>query len=91
MREIRKSSQLKKDFKRIKNDQNRVNALFHIIEILEQGKTIPIEFNLHLLKGEFKGIMECHIETDFLLMWIDEDEDIVRLLRLGSHSELFGM
>ena len=34
--------------------------------------------------------MECHIKGDFLLIWIDEETDDVDLLRLGSHSELFG-
>ena len=32
--------------------------------------------------------MECHIESDFLLIWIDEQNGIVELVRLGSHSEL---
>lgn len=30
--------------------------------------------------------MSC--ENDFLLIWIDDE--IVKLVRLGSHSELFG-
>jgi mRNA interferase YafQ len=33
--------------------------------------------------------MECHIEGDFLLIWLDEYSDIIEILRLGSHSELF--
>ena len=41
-----------------------------------------------MLKGQYKGCMECHIEGDFLLIWIDEDA--ISLVRLGSHSELFG-
>ena len=32
--------------------------------------------------------MECHIGGDFLLIWIEDD--IISLVRLGSHSELFG-
>ena len=34
--------------------------------------------------------MECHIEGDFLLIWVDGQNDIIELIRLGSHSELFG-
>jgi mRNA interferase YafQ len=33
--------------------------------------------------------MECHVENDMLLIWIDADENIIKLVRLGSHSELF--
>lgn len=34
--------------------------------------------------------MECHVEGDFLLIWIDEASNTIGVLRLGSHSELFG-
>lgn len=43
-----------------------------------------------MLMGNYGGCMECHIEGDFLLIWIDEATDVVGLLRLGSHAELFG-
>lgn len=91
MKEIRKSSQFKKDFKRIKNDIKKVEALMRVVGFLEREEDIPIEYNPHMLKGELKGIMECHIESDLLLMWIDEKTNLVRLLRIGSHSELLGI
>ncbi|MDR3141751.1 MAG: type II toxin-antitoxin system YafQ family toxin, partial [Tannerellaceae bacterium] len=31
----------------------------------------------------------CHIEGDFLLIWLDENSDFIEILRIGSHSELF--
>lgn len=34
--------------------------------------------------------MECHVEGDFLLVWIDETANQIGVLRLGSHSEIFG-
>lgn len=34
-------------------------------------------------------MMECHIAGDFLLIWFDPHFDILNLVRLGSHSELF--
>lgn len=34
-------------------------------------------------------LVERHIESDFLLIWIDESTNTVWLERLGSHSELF--
>ena len=41
-----------------------------------------------MLSGDYKGCMECHVENDLLLIWIDGD--IINLVRIGSHSELFG-
>ena len=34
--------------------------------------------------------MECHVEDDFLLIWIDEEANVIKLVRLGTHHELFG-
>jgi len=41
------------------------------------------------LKRYNKGCLECHINGDFLLIWYDKNRDVIELVRLGSHSELF--
>ncbi|MDE6638592.1 MAG: type II toxin-antitoxin system YafQ family toxin [Muribaculaceae bacterium] len=43
----------------------------------------------HLLTGNYAGCMECHVDGDFLLIWIDETKNQIGVLRLGSHSKLF--
>ena len=45
----------------------------------------------HPLTGNYNGHLECHIESDLLIIWIqyDEEEKKIILTRLGSHSELF--
>lgn len=90
MKEIRKTSQFKKDFKRFAKDIEKVKTLMSIVEKLERGESIPDEFYPHPLKGEWKNYMECHIDDDYLLIWYDKEDNIVKLVRLGSHSELFG-
>ena len=90
MKEIRKTSQFKKDFKRFAKDVEKVKTLMSIVEKLERGEFILDEFYPHPLKGEWKNYMKCHIDDDYLLIWFDKEESIVRLVRLGSHSELFG-
>lgn len=73
-----------------RNQPKKLVALGEIIDMLANGQTIPDEYLPHMLHGEYKGCMECHIQGDFLLIWFDEVNDIVELVRLGSHSELFG-
>lgn len=90
MKEIRKISQFKKDFKRFSRDKEKVEILFDIVGRLQRGEAIPDEFAPHPLKGEWKNFMECHVEDDYLLIWYDREENVVKLVRLGSHSELFG-
>ena len=90
MFELHFTSQFKKDFKRYKSDAVTVSKIYRLLKLLEMGKSIPNEFRQHKLKGNFKGCLECHIENDLLLIWLnDEKEKIIKLIRLGSHSELF--
>lgn len=90
MKEIRKTSQFKKDYKRFKNDKEFVETLMEIVKLLAEGNQIPEEYNPHPLKGNWKNYMECHIENDTLLIWFDMNNNAIVLVRLGSHSELFG-
>ncbi|MDE6637879.1 MAG: type II toxin-antitoxin system YafQ family toxin [Muribaculaceae bacterium] len=90
MKKLVQSSQYKRDLKRIRNNPKKAIALFEILKKLENEIPIPPENKAHMLSGDFAGCMECHIEGDFLLIWIDSHTDEIVLVRLGSHSELFG-
>ena len=61
-----------------------------ILRLLRDDIPIPEKYEPHMLKGNYAGCMECHVEGDFLLIWIDEAANQIGVLRLGSHSELFG-
>lgn len=89
MKTLHFSTQYKKDFNRYRNDIKKLEKLLEILRILERGETIPPRYKPHWLSGNYKGCMKCHIESDFLLIWIDENNDIIEILRIGSHSELF--
>lgn len=65
----------------------KVAAFEKIAKMLMDEIPIPPSYKPHMLKGDYKGCMECHIEDDYLLIWIDGDD--IDLLRIGSHSELF--
>jgi len=86
---IEQSSKFKKDLKRFSHDKEKLIALNEVIKKLEQTGEVPAEYYPHPLKGEYAGIMECHIQSDFLLLWVDKDTRTIKLVRLGSHSELF--
>ena len=89
MKLLKPSTQYKKDYKRFRNKPEKVAKLFKILELLKNEKPIPDVNRPHMLKGEYSGYMECHIEGAFLLIWIVPNTDIIDLVRLGSHSELF--
>ncbi|MBP5196916.1 MAG: type II toxin-antitoxin system YafQ family toxin [Bacteroidaceae bacterium] len=89
MKKVFPSGQFKKDYKRYRNQPKKIEALKVIIDMLINEEPIPSIFRPHMLKGNYEGCMECHILGDFLLIWYDERNDVIELLRLGSHSELF--
>ena len=61
-----------------------------LLEQLKNVLSLMRGVNPHSLKGNWKNYMECHIENDTLLIWFDKNNNAIELVRLGSHSELFG-
>lgn len=90
MKTLQPTTQYRKDLKRYRHQQEKLAALSVILEKLMNDEPIPANYKPHALQGRYKGCLECHIEGDFLLIWIDEQQDIIELVRLGTHSELFG-
>lgn len=76
MKKLQPTTQYKKDYKRIKNNQQKVDDLKIILNKLIKEEPIPSEYLPHKLTGKYKGCMECHIQNDFLLIWIDENTDM---------------
>ena len=59
--------------------------------MLINDEPLPPAKKDHELKGKYKGIRECHISGDWLLCYNKKDKEIqvLNLLRISTHSELF--
>lgn len=90
MKKLKPSTQYKKDLKRIRNNPKKAAELLKLLKLLEDESPIPETYKPHMLTNDYSGCMECHIQGDFLLISIDHITDEIDLVRLGSHSELFG-
>lgn len=89
MNTLKLTSQFKKDLKRYKHRTEVIDKLEAILNLLAQGLPIPETNRPHLLSGNYNGYMECHVESNTLLIWWDKETGIIKLVRFGSHSELF--
>ncbi len=89
MKRVLLSSRYKKDFKKYKNQPAKVEKILKFLRMLANDEPLPASYKAHRLVGNYHGCMECHIESDLLLIWIDELTNTIEVLRLGSHSELF--
>lgn len=91
MREIIRSKQFKRDYKKVaKSGRYSINDFLTVVELLIQDKPLPEKYKDHILRGEWDGCRECHIRPDWLLIYekVDPDKKLI-LIRTGSHSELF--
>lgn len=66
-----------------------IEKLEEVLYLLKDEKPLPPKYKQHELIGDYRGCLECHVESDSLLIWIDAESDVIKLLRFGSHSELF--
>ena len=87
---IRRTSQFKKDYKRSIKRGLDINKLDKAIELLGKNGFLPLEYNDHPLVGNKKGLRECHIEPDWLLVYeINHGVLVLVLTSTGTHSDLF--
>ena len=87
---IELTKQYLKDLKQARKrglDENKLNKV--IIKLIS-GEALPLHTRDHTLIGNYKGYRECHITSDWLLIYKrDITVKIVTLVRTGSHSDLF--
>ena len=87
---VRTTQKFDKDVKHCKQQGRNIQLLKDVVELLEENGTLPEEYNAHMLRDEYAGLWECHIEDDWLLIWQQNDKQLTLLLtNTGSHQELF--
>ena len=92
MRTIKRSSAFKRDYKRETRGRNGAtldNVMVGVLTALTNDQPLDLRYSDHDLSGEWAGYRECHLKPDLLLIYRKVDVTILRLARLGSHSELF--
>ena len=71
MKEIRKTSQFKKDYKCFKNDKEFIATLMRIVKLLAEGNQIPEEYNPQLARRMYKMLpaeMQSAIDSNETLI-----------------------
>ncbi len=87
---VKPTTAFRKDYKLAIKRGLKIDLLKTVIETLALGKPLPPENRDHELTGNWKGHRECHIGSDWLLIYrIEEDVLALTLTRTGTHSDLF--
>jgi mRNA interferase YafQ len=67
-----------------------IGKLTDVMAIIVNEQPLPPERKNHPLHGKWKGMLECHIQSDWVLIYeIDLATHVVTFHRTGSHSDLF--
>jgi mRNA interferase YafQ len=91
MREIERTSRFKRDYRRERSGVHgrKLDALLEeALGLLVADVTLPRRYVDHPLSGDWVGFRDCHIRPDLVLIYEKPDAATLRLVRLGSHSEL---
>ncbi len=77
-----------KNWKKLKKKRYDKSELDEIVDILVNDKYIPARYHDHALSGNYKGYKECHIRSNWLLIY-ESTETEVFLIATGTHDDLF--
>jgi mRNA interferase YafQ len=91
MRRIERTRAFKRDYKRVKatpKHRDVETLLRDVLELLVSDVALPERNHDHPLSGEWKDHRDCHLKPDLILIYRKPGEEVVQLVRLGSHSQL---
>ena len=87
---LKLTSLFKKDVKRMKKRGRDMKKLDEVVNMLQSGTPLSWEFRDHALSGDYSGFRECHIQSDWILLYYFDEEQIVLVCsRTGTHSDIF--
>ena len=89
MLDLNISTLFKRDRKRCIKRGYDMELLNDVVETLLIPAPLPSKFKVHPLSGKWVNHQECHILSDWLLIYRIDGNDLY-LDRTGTHSDLFG-
>ncbi len=92
MYEIILTGKFKKSLKRARKRGLDISLLEEVVDMLQNDIRLEDKYRDHELKGNFKGFRECHVQPDWLLIYLKEEDVLtLTLVDTGSHADLLNM
>ena len=91
MRTIERFGRFKRDYKRESKGRYRETVaadLATVVTLLATDMPLANRYRDHALTGDWKDHRDCHIKPDLVLIYRKPDDEMLQLIRLGSHAEL---
>ena len=78
----------RRSFRKLSLNDRQFQAFVDVVSRLLNGVPLDKKYRDHALNGEYNGFRECHLKADLLLIYKIE-LGILKLVEIGSHSDLF--
>jgi mRNA interferase YafQ len=88
MKQVSSSTAFEKDIEKLVRRNKDMEKLKSVICSLVRGEKLDLIHRDHKLLGNYYGCRDCHIESDWLLIY-KCNEEALYLIRTGTHSDLF--
>ena len=90
MYKIYTTNRFEKDLRLCKKRNYDLNLLKEVIDLLQKDGKLPRRYKPHKLSGNYVNCWECHIKSDWLLVWKQNEEALTLLFtNTGTHADLF--
>ena len=91
MYKVKYTNAFNKDTKRCQKRGYDLELLKEAIRILAEKGQLPLSYRPHKLSGNYANYWEAHIKGDWLLVWIQNDNELTLMFTgTGTHSDIFG-
>lgn len=64
------------------------NDFIEIVRALANDEQLAAKYRDHALSGDWKVHRDCHVKPDLVLIYRKPDDNVLELVRIGSHSEM---
>ena len=88
---VKYSKEFKKSLRKVTKQGKDIDKLLDVVDMLSQKQQLDPKYKDHALYNDkrFKDCRDCHIETDWVLIYkYIENEVVLLLVNTGSHSEV---
>ena len=95
MRSVGQTKKFNRDIRKLLHSRYRniINTELHrIVEKLANDEPLDYSYHDHALMGNWESYRECHLAFDLVMIYkLEDDDNILELSRIGSHSEVLGL
>ncbi len=91
MRRVKSTRRFQRDFRKLRRGEHASHiedTLLTALKLLSADAVLPDRYTDHQMKGEYRDCRDCHLRGDLVLIYRKTGEDILELVRIGSHASL---